>query len=680
MRKNVAYRFLLLIVCIVGWRPFVAQPYSQEEQRYVDSLKALINNERAHDTLRLAARYEYGESTMQLRVGYWDSLAVTCLTLLDELPGQVQKTVRIYLAESYNNVGYVYMNQGDAHQAIRYYQKSLDARKPGDSKSGTANTLNNLGMVYFNQGDVSKSLEHIHQALKMREAIGDQSGIAYSLNNLGYIYDNQGEPEKALNYYFKALAIQEEIQDKRGMALSYNNIGSIYQFQKNTEKALENYQKGIGLFREIGDKNGEALALNNIGAVYKENQETKQALDYYNRSLALREEIDDKQGMSYSLHNIGRTYFYAGFYSEAQRYAVRALGIAREIGYPENIRDAALLLAEVYEKQGKGMDALHMQQLYMQMKDSINNEATQRATLKQQARYEYEKQKTIDDAAHEKQLAVAFEQEQKQQVIIYAVIGGLLLVLLFSVLIYKRLQLTRRQKQIIEEQKQQVEQANEELEIEKQNIELKALKAQINPHFIFNALNSVQKHIIDNNKEQAHDYLAKFGKIMRSTLENSEMKAIPIKEELELLTTYVELESKRVKNGIEFHIELDEQIDEYNSTIPPMLIQPFIENAIRHGISNLEQKGEIRLTLKQEDDKLTCIVIDNGIGREASMKRKQQSVQAQHRSMGMEITRNRLRNLWKKHGEQHDIEIEDLWDRNGNSLGTTVKITLPLDF
>ncbi len=662
-------------------QPSFGQTYSPEEQAYIDSLKTVINNTDSHDTLKIIARYEFGETTLQLRIGYWDSLATDCQKLLKENSSQkIKKAVLPYLAEALNNVGYVYMNQGDALNALKYYQKSLKINEDLGGKDGIANTLNNIGMVYNNQGDIPKSLEYIHKALKIREEIGDKGGIAYSLNNIGYLYDIQGEPDKALDYYYKSLKIQQEINDKQGTALCLNNIGTIYQYQHNISKAVEFYTKSLKKYQEVGDKNGEALALNNIGAIYKDQNETDKALEFYNKSLKIREEISDKQGMCYSLHNIGRTYFYAGKLNEAKKYANRCLVLSQDLAYPENIRDAARLLSEIYEKEGKGMQALEMHKLYTKMKDSIINDETQKATIKQQAKYRYEKQKVVDDAQHEKRLAVAAEQRQKQQITIYAVTGGLALVILFSFFIYKRLQLTRKQKIIIQEQKEEVEKTNEELEIEKQNIELKALKAQINPHFIFNSLNSVQKHIINNNKEQAQYYLSKFGKIMRSTLENSEEKAIPIKTEKELLEMYVELEAKRLKNGIDFIINIDEDIDIYNLTIPPMLLQPFIENSIKHGIANLNKKGEITLKMEQDEENIVCTITDNGIGRSASALQKEKSVQTKHRSMGMEITQNRLRNIWKKYGEQHEIEIEDLVDDDEKPLGTSVKLVLPLEF
>jgi len=658
-----------------------AQTYSLEEQQYIDSLNSVISNPHSHDTSKIVARYKFGETTMQFRTGYWDSIAQDCQSLYKSSPStKVKQTLLVYLAEALNNVGYVYMNQGNNKKALEYYHKSLEAREEIEGENDIATTLNNIGMIYFNQGDIPKSLEYIHKGLRLREDKKDSKGMANSSNNIGYIYDNQGEPKKALEYYRKSLAIQEGIDDKNGIALSWVNIGTIYHYQNNFNEALECYYKSLKIYKELGVRKGEALSLNNIASAYKQQKKADEALEYYQKSLKIREEIADKEGMAFSLNNIGRVYYNEKSFLEAKKYASQSLALARAIGYPENIKNAAKLLSEINEEQGNGMEALKMHKLYISMRDSIKNEATLKATAQQQAKYEYEKQKVIDDKENEKQIAISFEQEQKQKIISYSVAGGLGLVILFSIFIFNRLQITRKQKITIEEQKIEVEKTNKELEIEKQNIELKALKAQINPHFIFNSLNSIQKHIIENNKEEAHDYLTKFGKIMRSTLENSEEKSIPIKEEKELLQMYVELEAKRLKNGIDFKVKIDESIDIYNLKIPPMLLQPFIENAIKHGITDIEGKGEIVLKIEQNGENLICSVVDNGIGRKASEAKKKKSVQAEHRSMGMEITQNRLRNIWKKYGEKHEILITDLIDNSGKALGTSVQLIIPLDF
>ena len=174
--------------------------------------------------------------------------------------------------------------------------------------------------------------------------------------------------------------------------------------------------------------------------------------------MQLREKMGDKEGITGSLNNIGSIELKQNNLISAKAYAIRSMTIAREIGYPANIMSAAKLLSKIYEKQDKGLEALEMYKLYVKMKDSLNNEETEKAAAQQHAKYEYEKQKAIDDAEHEKQLAIEQEAQAKQRVITYATAGGLGLVIIFLIFVFNRLQVTKQQKIVIETQKFEVEQ------------------------------------------------------------------------------------------------------------------------------------------------------------------------------------------------------------------------------
>ncbi len=207
-----------------------------------------------------------------------------------------------------------------------------------------------------------------------------------------------------------------------------------------------------------------ANAINNIGLIYRDQGQIKEALEYYHRSLKIQEEIGDKIGIAYSLNNIGFIYSGQGQIQQALAYGQKSLAIAQEIGYPANIKNASELLSKCYQKQGNYQEALKMYQLHITMRDSIDNEETQKASIQQAAKYEYEKQKAIDEAEYEKQLAIEQEAKEKQTIITYATGGGLGLVGIFLLIVFNRLKVTRKQKNIIEEQKQEVEHQKEVVE------------------------------------------------------------------------------------------------------------------------------------------------------------------------------------------------------------------------
>ena len=209
-------------------------------------------------------------------------------------------------------------------------------------------------------------------------------------------------------------------------------------------------------------------------------------------------------------------------------------------------------------------------------------------------------------------------------------------------------------------------------------VEMQALRSQMNPHFFFNSLNSIQLYIIKNDPKTAVEYLDRFSRLMRLILQNSRAKLVPLKDELEALQLYMELESLRFSVSFDKKIDVDPAININDIEIPPMLLQPFVENAIWHGIQHKGEKGEILIQIQKEGEFLKCIIQDDGIGREKAKQLRKRSLR-HHKSMGMKITTDRLSMLnQSKNGRSGAIEIIDLYDKKQNPEGTRVEITLPI--
>jgi ligand-binding sensor domain-containing protein len=208
--------------------------------------------------------------------------------------------------------------------------------------------------------------------------------------------------------------------------------------------------------------------------------------------------------------------------------------------------------------------------------------------------------------------------------------------------------------------------------------EQKALRAQMNPHFIFNSLNSIQHFITDKDVKSANRYLSKFSKLMRMILDNSRKPFISLAEELESLKLYLDLEALRFENKFEYSIDISEEVDIHSVEIPPMLIQPYLENTIWHGFSHKKDKGLVRISFGMEEGLLVCSIEDNGIGRKKSQELKI-SHPAQHNSSGMRITSERLQSVSALKSIQGSVEVLDLENDAGEGLGTLVKIRIPID-
>ncbi|PCI98694.1 MAG: hypothetical protein COB15_05585 [Flavobacteriales bacterium] len=365
------------------------------------------------------------------------------------------------IALSYSNFGFLYREQGDIPKALDYHHKSLAIQKEIGNKKGIARSHNNIGFIYDSKGDIPKALDYYHKSLAVREEIGDIKGIAVIHNNIGAIYYGQGDLPNALDYFHKSLVIREEIGDKKGIAGSINNIGFIYMKQGDMPKALDYYHKSLANYEEMGDKKGISITYNNIGFINDEQGNFPKALDYYYKSLAIKEEIGDKEGMVKNYSNIGNIELEHGSVQQAKENGLKSLNLAQELGYPDAIKNAASLLTNVYEKQGKGMEALKMHKLFIVMRDSINNETTQKAAIQQNVKYEYEKQKAIDDLKNEQLLTIEKEEKDKQRVILYGIGAILTLVIVFSGFLFSRYRVSQKQKLVIDKTNSELNIANE---------------------------------------------------------------------------------------------------------------------------------------------------------------------------------------------------------------------------
>jgi ligand-binding sensor domain-containing protein len=221
--------------------------------------------------------------------------------------------------------------------------------------------------------------------------------------------------------------------------------------------------------------------------------------------------------------------------------------------------------------------------------------------------------------------------------------------------------------------------------INKQIAEIKmmALRSQMNPHFIFNSLNSIQHFITTHEKEEALNYLSKFSKLIRKILENSRQNTVSVSNELELLQLYIQLEQLRFSNKFDYHISVDDSIDIENTEIPPLLIQPYIENAIQHGLINKNSKGDLWLSLQRNNGLLICKIEDNGIGRERAQEIEQKKV-SRHVAMGIKVTNERISTLSALLDYKIEVVIEDLYkpqeyaEKELHAAGTRVTICIPV--
>jgi sensor histidine kinase YesM len=209
-------------------------------------------------------------------------------------------------------------------------------------------------------------------------------------------------------------------------------------------------------------------------------------------------------------------------------------------------------------------------------------------------------------------------------------------------------------------------------------VQLAALRSQMNPHFIFNALNSIKKFVIANEPGNAEKYLGKFSKLIRLILDNSQTGMVSVEKELQLLKLYLDLEQLRFGNKLKYSIDVDEKIEPFNILIPSMIVQPFVENAMLHGIMHREDGGQVSIEFIGHNSWLEIIIEDNGVGRENSARYKSDSAEPHH-SIGIEVTTKRLLALKKNEATPAGIDIVDLKNEHAEGIGTKVIISIPIE-
>ena len=529
--------------------------------------------------------------------------------------------------------------------------KVLHAKEPGNKKieNGLARAFASEGVVFSEIGNYSESLINYQKALKIYTNLADQNGMSKILNNIGIVYKSIKNNDKALIYLNKALKIQES-NGEQSVPVTLTNIGNIYFVKDDNKQALIYYQKAEKLFISINNQRGVALLNNYFGDFYKKNKDFSKAITYYNNAFKIYNSIDNKLGASLVLFNLSQINSDKNNNIVALEFGLKSLQIAKEIGAIDQIIYSEKLSSDIYLKLNNPSESLNHYKQYIVFRDSLNNEKNTKKFTDAERSFESDKRNSLE----------AEKQKRNTQLTWFAIVGSFLLISLIFV-IYNRMQVKKRltlQKEVAE-------------------YEQKALHLQMNPHFVFNCLGSISSFIVQNGTDSAIKYLTKFSKLMRLTLEYSKNSLIPIDKEIEGLQNYLELEQLRFNKKFEFSITSSSNIED-DMALPPLLIQPFVENAILHGLVPKSGHGRIDIKFEIADNNLICTITDDGIGLTKSKELKENSVKA-HRSMALEITKKRLEMIENSTNCKSELKINEIIN-NSQVVGTKVILKLPIQY
>lgn len=557
------------------------------------------------------------------------------------------------VSECCGSIGIVYKNQGKYPEALEYYERALNLAIELNDTAWIAACYANAGNVYRRLGNFAKAIDYHLKALGVFEKMGEQRRMAIGYMNIGNLYEDQKDINLALEYYSRALNLSYRTDDHKRIAECLINIGNIYLQQGNYPEARSYYEQSLEIHSIQGFRHSLDDCYHNIGFSYEKEGNFDKALEYFNKTMAMAEEEDDKSLLSEVLGNIAQIQIKRKDFEGGYKSALNSLKTAQSVSDMHNIQNAYLLLSQTREGLNDAAGSLRFFKLYSSVKDSLFNSEKYRSIKEIEAKYELEKK--------EQQLALLTEKNQVQMLTIsrrnrVVIISGILIILIMVTgYVLIRNNRLRARHQAIE-------------------LEQKLLRSQMNPHFIFNSLIAIQSFIYKKDPVMAGDFLAKFADLIRITLENSRNEFVVLEKEVRMLQYYLDLQCLRFEHKFIYSITLDESIDIQSLKVPPMLAQPFIENAIEHGLRFKENNGQITIRYQKDNGHLVFTVEDNGIGRE---KAKELQISRQHQSMATSITRERLDILSKRHKQRFNLELTDLLDSTGEPCGTLVEFEMP---
>jgi len=583
-----------------------------------------------------------------------DSLTV----LLESSPEDQDRTATIY-----NNLGTQYKLQGRYNLALACYSNALEIdRERGDSLSVARNIIG-IGVVCDHQARYADALDYFFKALKLYEDAakkGEQEGsigIAKAHGNIGVNYNYQQRYDLAIEHFTKSLEIKRQFDLQDGMAISYSNLAGSYFGLGSYSKAREYYEKSMEIAVKLGNQRGISINFIKLGEVCTRESEYDEAMKYYLSALEIQEKTGDRKMMSNSLNGMADLLIRQGETEKAIRYLEKGLSIAKELGAKKEIKDGFYGLSEAYIQKGDYQNAYKYHSQYAELKDSIFTEESAQKLAEMQALFDSEKrERKIETLTKDQRLKDA-EIEFRNAVII-----GIILILGLVFLVYNRYK------------------AKQKIAMDKQmaDIRQKSLIGLMNPHFTFNSLQSIQNVVIKKDVVATNSFISKFADLMRMTLEYSQKDTIPLSEELLFLGHYIDLEVLRFEGKFKYNLNLDPSIDGDLVRIPPMLIQPFVENAINHGILHKSSSGKIDISITKVNASILCTVEDDGIGRKKAEELGNEK-QKKHRSFGIKLTEERLKLLRLGGRAKIGFEITDLIDENKVARGTKVEITIPVE-
>lgn len=572
-------------------------------------------------------------------------------------------TVRVHLLNQLTK----YYTTRDISKSKKLLLEAISISKEINYTEGLGNSYTGYSIFHTQTGNYDEGLVYALKAKKIQDSINDVSGLLLTNNCIARIYIHLEKSNEAIKIQLENLKLFKNNPLKPQKAGIHFYLANAYSEIRNFKEAEFHYKKAKYIAEKTNFKTGVYIANSSLGVLANDRGNYLEAINYLKPALKFYEENNQMANIAHTNYEIAKAYVNSGNINKGILLNSKAIEIYEQQHNFKSLQNAYLSQSSFYKKIKDYSKANIFLEEHYRIKDSIFSSEKQLVIEEMQVKYETEKIKKDKELADQKAIVTAAKNKQDQQFFIGTIIG-LGLLLLLSLFYFERVKIKRKASFL----SLKLEETQKRMVLEKQykNSELKSLKAQMNPHFMFNAMNSIQNLVLKGNKEEAYNYLTKLSLLIRENLNMSEKSFVYFDEELSLLKKYLELEKLRFEENFEYKLKGIEFIGHIK--IPSMIIQPFLENAIKHGLLH-KMTGFKRITVEFfQEDVFKCIITDNGIGVEASKKINKLN-NNKHASFSTKAIQNRLRLLRDYYKLNIGFEYENIEE------GTRVVLKIPYE-
>ncbi len=588
-------------------------------------------------------------------VSYRDSSKNISAEICDkaiQLAEREQADSLLALAFKTQGINYYYLGEYDS--SMVYYNKAVTKFDQLNNRIQAGKTLGNIGMIYKRRGEYSKALEYYLKEIEVFSEINHIAGLTSIYLNMGNIAVSMNNYERAEGYYNSGLKLAEETDNIRDRINALNNLGVIYEMQNKLEEALKAYKKSLKIVLNTGDTTMESKLYLNIGIIYRRTEALDKAATYFKKSLDIRKLRGDYEELIGVYHEMFELAFAKKEYKKAEQF----LGTIQDLTQINNDQSWAGDLSVAYYKLYKGIGkyelALNFFEEYKEIKDSIQSALNKEMYNDLMVKYDMGQTKQKMELMTQETRIQNLELDKKNAWLVAMIV--IMLLGIIAIIVSFRINKLKAEHKLM-------------------SLDQKVLLSQMNPHFLFNALTAVQSLVLDNESDKANMYLSELGTLVRNVLEDSREEHISLRKELSTLEKYIDLQKLRFDFPLEFRFEIDERIDLDELNIPPMLTQPFIENAFVHANLQEVDNPEILIKLESLDDNFVAFSIqDNGIGIQEGKKK---SLMIEKKSLAMQIARDRIQIYNYKSKHQMKLDVIDLKYIDDSTQGTLARFTIP---